>query len=141
MQYTARKPLLRVWPQPGKEPLGDVDRAILITIHHQAAVLIGTAIRPHPQRHVLFVLADMTHLRRIAFINHRQFFPVEQTLIFKHLYKAVETPIIIHRAIAETPLLALLGRLLLLLVFLPDYLPLGKIAMTTALSASLPAMR
>ena len=48
----------------------------------------------------------MTHLRRIASINHRQFFPVEQTLIFKHLYKAVETPIIIHRAIADTPLLA-----------------------------------
>src|SRR5215472_15360887 len=31
------------------EPLVEVDRAVLVTVHHQAAVLIFTAIRPFPQ--------------------------------------------------------------------------------------------
>jgi hypothetical protein len=113
-----------VWPKPGKEPLIDVDRAIFITIHHQAAVL--TAIRSFPQRHGLLVLTAMTHLGGTAFINDMQFFPVQQTLIFKHPHKAVETPIIIHHAVAYTPLGSFPGRLLLLL--LDDHLPLGKIA-------------
>ena len=26
--------LLAVWPRPGKEPLVDVDRAVVITVHH-----------------------------------------------------------------------------------------------------------
>ena len=56
-----------VWPRPGKEPLVDVDRAILIAIHHQAAVL--TAICAYPEWHVLLALADMAHPGRIAFID------------------------------------------------------------------------
>ncbi|MDQ2717004.1 MAG: hypothetical protein M3Z08_19035, partial [Chloroflexota bacterium] len=39
--YTCRTPhvdRLRVWPQPGKEPLVDVDRAILVAVHHQTTV-------------------------------------------------------------------------------------------------------
>jgi len=69
----------------------------------------------------------MTHLARIAFIDHIEFFPRQQTLVFKHLDKAIETPIIIHRTIADASLASLLGSLLLL-VLLPDHLPLGKIA-------------
>jgi len=68
----------------------------------------------------------MTHLARIAFIDHREFFPRQQTLVFKHLDKAIKTPIIIHRTIADASLASLLGSLLL--VLLPDHLPLGKIA-------------
>src|SRR6266700_828627 len=109
-----------VWPQPGKEPLGDVDRAVLIAIHHQAAVL--TAIRPYPQRHVFLALADMARPGGIAFINDMEFFPKAQTLVDKHLHKAIETPIIIHHAVADLPLLALLGGLILAL--LDDHLPL-----------------
>src|SRR5439155_4297291 len=80
-----------VWPRPGKEPLVDVDRAVLIAIHHQAAVL--TAIRPLPQRHVPLALAHMAHPGRIAFVSDMQFFPKAQTLVLKHLHKAIETPI------------------------------------------------
>ncbi len=62
----------------------------------------------------------------IAFINDMEFFPKAQTLVDKHLHKAIETPIIIHHAVADLPLLALLGGLILAL--LDDHLPLGKIA-------------
>src|SRR5215831_16335020 len=63
----------RVWPQPGKEPLVDVDRAVLVAIHHRAAVL--TAICPDPQRHVFLVFADMARPGPIAFVYDMQFFP------------------------------------------------------------------
>src|SRR6266851_3378167 len=96
-----------VWPRPGKEPLVDVDRAVLITVHHQAAVL--TAIRSLPQRHVLLVLTDMARLGRIALINDREFFPVMQTLVGKHLHKAIQTPIIVHQTVADAPLVPLFG--------------------------------
>jgi hypothetical protein len=46
-------------------------RAILITIHHDAA--IPTAIHPYPERHMLFSFTDMAHLGRFAFINYREF--------------------------------------------------------------------
>ncbi len=85
MQHTA---LLRsVWRKPRNEPLVDVDRAVLVTVHHQAAV--RTAIRSHPERHVLLVFADMAHPGRIAFVYNVQFFPKTQTLVGKHLYKAI----------------------------------------------------
>ena len=80
-----------MWPRPGKEPLVDVDRAVLITVHHQATVLVGTAIRPFPQGHVLLVFAHMTHLGGIALADDREFFPKAHTLILKHVDKAVET--------------------------------------------------
>src|SRR6266567_7274476 len=117
-------PLGSVWPRPGKEPLVNVDRAVLITVHYQTTVL--TAIRPLPQGHVLLLLTRMTRLGRIAFIDDREFFPVQQTLVGKHLHKAVEAPVIIHHAVADTPLPPLFGCLFLLL--LDDHLPLGKIA-------------
>src|SRR6516225_1274080 len=101
-----------VWRRPRKEPLVDVDRAILVTVHHQAAVL--TAIRPLPQRHVLLVLADMTRPGRIAFINTMEFFPKAQALIFKQLHKAVEPPIIVHKTVADLPLATFFGDLVLL---------------------------
>ena len=85
-----------MWPWPGKEPLVDVDRAVLVAIHHQAAVL--TAIRPDPQGHIFFAFADMTGLRRLAFAYYKQFFPNMQTLIGQHLHKAVETPIVVDHA-------------------------------------------
>ena len=107
-----------------KEPLEDVDRAVLVTIHHQAAV--RTAIRAEPQRHVFHTLADMTRLGGTAFADDIQFFPKAQTLVVKHLHKAVETPIIIHHAVADLPLAPLFVGLALLL--LDDHLPLGKIA-------------
>ena len=62
----------------------------------------------------------------IAFADDMQFFPKAQTLVGKHLHKAVETPIIIHHAVAYLPLAPFLGGLTLLL--LDDHLPLGKIA-------------
>src|SRR5436190_1041041 len=65
---------LPVWPKPGNEPLEDVDRAVLVAVHHQAAVLVLAAIRPFPQRHVLLVFARMTHPGGIALINYREFF-------------------------------------------------------------------
>ncbi len=79
-----------------------------------------------PQRHVFFMLTDMTRLRRIAFTDNMQFFPKAQTLVCKHLHKAVETPIIIHHAITYLPLAPFFVGLVLLL--LDDHLPLGKIA-------------
>jgi hypothetical protein len=115
-----------VWPRSGKEPLVDVDRAVLITVHHQATVLVGTAIRPLPQRHVPLVLAHMTHLGGIALTYYMQFFPKAHTLVRKHVHKAIKPPTIIHHAVAHAALLALFGGLLL--VFLDDHLPLGKIA-------------
>ncbi len=115
-----------VWRRPRKEPLVDVDRAIFVAIHHQAAVLVLTAIHPLPQGHVLLTLADMTHPGRIAFIDHEQVFPEAQTLVRKHLYKAVKPPIIIYHAIAYVPLPSFFGGLALL--FLDDHLLLGKIA-------------
>ena len=72
-----------MWPQPSEEPPVDVDRAVLITIHHQTAV--RTAIRADPQWHVFFSLADMAGLRRIALIYYIEFFPNVQTLVSKHL--------------------------------------------------------
>jgi hypothetical protein len=67
-----------MWPQPGKEPLVDVDRDENSAVHHQAAV--RTAIRPYPQRHVFLTLADMARPGGIAFIDEMQFFPKAQTL-------------------------------------------------------------
>src|SRR6266704_6928790 len=49
-----------------------------------------------------------------------------QTLVCKHLHKSVETPIIIHQAVADVPLGSLFGGLVL--PFFHDHLPLGKIA-------------
>ena len=66
---------LRVWPSPGNEPLVDVDRTIVITVHHQATVL--TVIRSLPQWHVLLLLAHMTRLGGIAFTYNMQFFPIQ----------------------------------------------------------------
>ena len=86
-QHTAL-PLESVWPRPGKEPLIDVDRAVVVTVHHQAAVL--TAIRAHPQRHVLLVVADMARFGGIAFAYYNQFFPNMQTLVSKHLHNGLD---------------------------------------------------
>src|SRR6266702_848803 len=116
----------RVWPRPGKEPPVDVDRAVLVAIHHQAAVLILTAIRPFPQGHVVHMLTPVAGLGRIVFINDIQFFPNMQALIHKHLHKAVQPPVIVHHAVAKLPLPPLFEGLVLLL--LDDHLPLGKIA-------------
>ena len=70
--------------------------------------------------------ADVTCLGCIAFAYYRECFPKAQTLVFEHLHKAIETPIIIHQAVADTSLVPIFGDLMLLL--LDDHLPLGKIA-------------
>jgi hypothetical protein len=124
-KYTAGSHL-PVWPKPGNEPLVDVDRAILVTVHHQAAVLVLAAIRPFPQRHVLLVLARMTHPGGIALINYREFFPRAQTLVGEHLHKAVESPVIVDHAVTDTPPVSFFAGLVFLL--LDDHLLLGKIA-------------
>src|SRR6266702_7653328 len=49
-----------------------------------------------------------------------------QTLVGKHLHKAVEPPIIIYHTVTDAPLVPLFGGLLSF--FLNDHLPLGKIA-------------
>src|SRR5215469_10201716 len=128
MQYTAGSQL-PVWPKPGNEPLVEVDRAVVVTVHHQAAVL--TAIRPFPQWHVLLLLTDMARLGGIAFIYAMQRFPKTQTLVLKHLHKARESPIIIHQAVADTSLVPLLPGLVLL--FWNDHLPLGKLSLFSRL--------
>src|SRR5260221_10213164 len=87
-KYTAGRHL-PVGRRPRKEPLVDVDRAVLVAIHHHAAVLMLTAIRPLPQWHVLLVLAGMAHPGCIAFVYDIQCFPKAQTLVFEHLHKAV----------------------------------------------------
>jgi hypothetical protein len=124
-KYTAGSQL-PVWPKPGKEPLVDVDRAVLVAVHHQAAVLILAAIHPFPQGHVLLALADVTCLRRIVLIYYREFFPKAQTLVGQHLHKAIEPPIIICHAVAYLPLAPFFGGLVPLI--LDDHLPLGEIA-------------
>ncbi len=116
----------RVWRKPRNEPLVDVERAVLVAIHHQAAVPVLAAIRPLPQWHVLLVFAGMTHPGGIALINYREFFPKTQTLVFEHLHKAVETPVIIDHAVPDAPLVPLLAGFALSL--LDNHLPLGKIA-------------
>src|SRR5260370_32245378 len=98
MQHTAL--IKSVWPRPGKEPLVDGDRAVLVAVHHQTTVLILAAIRALPQWHILLMLALVAHLGRIALIYYRECFPKTQTLVRKHLRKAVEPPIIIYHAIA-----------------------------------------
>ena len=113
-----------MWPWPGKEPLIDVNRAIFITIHHEATVL--AAIHPLPQRHVLLAMTDMTSFGGIAFAYDMEFFPKTQALVCKHLHKAVETPIIIHQTVADLPLPPLFMGLVFL--FFENHLPLGKIA-------------
>jgi hypothetical protein len=94
--------LKSVWPRPGKESLVDVDRAVVVTVHHYAAV--PTAIRSLPQGHVFFVPADMAGPGRIALVDDMEFFPKTQTLALEHQHKAVEAPIIIHQAVADVPL-------------------------------------
>jgi hypothetical protein len=113
-----------VWPRPGKEPLVDVDRAVFVAIHYQAAV--RTAIRAYPKWHALLVLADMAHPGRIALIYDKEFFPKTQTLVGEHLHKARDSPIIVHHTVTYLPLPPLFGDLALL--FLDDHLLLGKIA-------------
>jgi hypothetical protein len=66
----------------------------------------------------------MTRLGRTTFAYYLEFFPKAQTLVFQHLHKAVETPIIIHHPIADVPLAPFFAGLTLLL--LDDHLPLGK---------------
>src|SRR5438874_10664 len=106
----------RVWRKPRNEPLVDVERAVLVAIHHQATVLILAAIRSFPQRHVLLLFAGVTRPGGIALINYREFFPKTQTLVFEHLHKAVESPVIIDHAVADLPLALLFGGLVLLLL-------------------------
>ncbi len=124
IQHTATQVASRVWPQPGNEPLIDVDRAVLVAVYHQATV--RTAIHPFPEGHVLLPLASTTHPGRITLIYDREFFPKAQTLVDKHLHKAVEPPVIIYHAIANLPLAPVFGGFVFLL--LDDHLPLGKIA-------------
>ena len=63
---TPHRDPLRVWPKPGKEPREDIDRAILVAIHHESTV--QAMIRPFPQGHVLQVTTATTHLGRVALI-------------------------------------------------------------------------
>ena len=99
-------------------------RAVLVTIHHQATV--QALIRSLVEWHLLHLFTTMTHFGRITFINNLQFFPIQQTLVCKHLYKSVETPVVVDQAITYLTLSLLLRGLALL--FLPDHLLLGKIS-------------
>jgi hypothetical protein len=55
-----------VWPEPGKEPHQNVDRAIFITIHDEST--FHAMIRPFVQRHVLLMDTSATRFGRVAFI-------------------------------------------------------------------------
>jgi hypothetical protein len=123
-----------VWLRPRNEPPVEVDRAVLVMVHHQTTVLILTTIRALPQWHVLLALALVAHPGRIALINYREFFPIMQTLVPKHLHKAVESPVIIDHAVTDTPLPPLLGGLLFL--FLD-----GLLGPPTKFTSALPSKR
>jgi hypothetical protein len=114
LQYTAP---FGVWPAPGKIPRENVDRAILITIHHESA--FGTLIGPLPQGHVLEVPTPTAHLGRIPFIENHQCFPVQLAFIGEHLYEGVQAPIVIHGPIQMLLALGMLAH---------HHLSLGKIA-------------
>ena len=107
-----------MWPEPGKVPLENVDRAVLITVHHEATVRIGTAIDTLVEWHGLLALTAATHLARVPLIYDHQFFPREYALIVEHLHKAVESPIIVDGSIQM---------LIALFVLVRDHQPLGKI--------------
>jgi hypothetical protein len=113
-KYTAGSPL-PVWRKPRNEPLVEVDRAVLVAVHHQTTVLMLAAIRSFPQWHILLMLAGMTHPGCIALIYDIQCFPKAQTLVREHLHKAVESPIIIHQAVAYLSLAPFFGGLLFFL--------------------------
>lgn len=68
----------------------------------------------------------MTRPGGIAFAYYIEFLPNMQTLVDKHLHKAIQPPIIVHHAVAYLPLAPLFGSLVILL--LEDHLPLGEIA-------------
>src|SRR5712692_7326685 len=51
----------------------------------------------------------MTPLGGIAFAYYREFFPKAQTLVGKYLHKAIETPVIVHHAVANASPGALFG--------------------------------
>ncbi len=64
----------------------------------------------------------MTRFGGIAFTDDREFIPKARTLVGQHLHKAIETPIIIHHAVAYVPLAPLFRGLPV--SFLDDHLPL-----------------
>src|SRR5581483_7341790 len=110
MQHTALSEE-SVWRKPRNEPLVDIDGTIVITIQHQSTV--RTAIRAFPQRHGLLISTVATGLAGITFADAIQCFPSTQTLIRKHLHKAVEAPIVIDHAVTDLAFALLLGCLLL----------------------------
>ena len=115
LQYIAR-PERRVWPAPGKDPRENVDRAIVVTVHHESTV--RTAIRTFPERHGLQITAAATGFRRVAFILYNQFFPVQLAFVGEHLGERVQAPIVKHSSIEG---------FLALLVLPHDHLPLTQI--------------
>ncbi len=60
-----------------------------------------------------------TRLGCVPLTHDRKFFPIAQTYVLEHRHKLVKYPIIIHQAVKG---------LVLLLLFLHDHLPLGKVA-------------
>src|SRR5258708_38889352 len=55
-----------VWPSPGKKPRQDVDRAILVAIHHEST--FHATVGPFPERHGLQIATPTTGFARVAFI-------------------------------------------------------------------------
>jgi hypothetical protein len=106
-----------VWPKPGKEPLSDVDRAVLIAVHHQPTV--PTTIRALVKWHVLLLPTVAAGLARIAFIKEFQHFPSEVTFVLEHLHEGIQAPIVVDAAIELLASLRMLFR---------DHLSLGKIS-------------
>ena len=103
--------------EPGKEPLAEVDRAVLIAVHLEPTG--PTAIRALPQRHGLPVPTPATGLARLAFIEDYQDFPSQDAFVGKHLHEAREPPIVIDRPMEGFLMLGML---------LGDHLPLLKIS-------------
>src|SRR5690348_3118822 len=111
--------LVRVWPEPGKEPLEDVDRTVHVAIQDQPTVRVPTAVRPLPQGHVLPSMTPAALLGRVPLSNRLQVLPSVPTLVGEHQHKAIQAPVIEDRPIAIA---------VLLLVGLGNHLPLGEIA-------------
>ncbi len=104
-------------PQPGKEPLQDVDGTVVVAIHGEFT--FRATVGPFLERHGLEMPTATTLFGRVAFIYSVEIFPREHTFVAEHLHEGVEAPLIIHRSIEL---------FVALFVFLHDHLPLGQIS-------------
>ena len=95
-----------MWPSPGKEPRKEIDRTIVITVHHEST--FRAMVRPFPQRHGLYLATATTGFGRVAFVLYHQFFAIALAFVGEHLGEGVQAPIIEHSSIEDVVALLML---------------------------------